>query len=346
MIFKIKKRIEIELRNYAAGLDQKYSLNKLSPILSNNIKEFICRHGKRIRPILFCIGYLGFSKKAPAGLYQSALSFELLHDFLLIHDDLVDKSAMRRGKPSMHTLFTNYLHQKNETKFSGEDLAIIAGDIIYALAMDSFLRVQENKHRKEEALKKFISSAISTGSGEFIELLLGIKPIDKVTKKDIYKIYDYKTANYTFSSPLTIGATLAGARTDQLKKLHLYGMLLGKAFQIKDDIIGVFGKQRETGKSNITDIKEAKRTLLIWFAYNHANRKDQLLIKKNMQGKIAGRNQLLRIRKIMMQTGSISYAQAQIKDLYLKAKKQLNCLDMNLKFKQALDSFSKEMLGI
>ena len=344
MFLKIKIRIEKELRAYIGSISKLYALNKLSPLLFKNIKEFICRDGKRVRPILFCIGYLGFYKKTPRGLYRSALALELLHDFLLVHDDIIDKSEQRRGKPSMHALLRNSLGQNKKAKFNPEDLAIVAGDVIYAMALDAFLAVRENARRKEQALKKLFLAALYTGSGEFIELLLGVKPIEKVTRQDIYKIYDYKTANYTFASPLTMGAALAGAKPGQIKKLYAYGMLLGRAFQIRDDILGTFGKIEETGKSNLTDIQEAKRTLLIWYAFNHASEKDRRMIKKILENKITKDTELIKIRSILTGTGALAYAQGQIECLYAQALNQIQGLNLNQKYQQALDNFSHKIL--
>ena len=344
MFLKIKKMVEKELHAYIGSINKLYALNKLSPVLFKNIKEFICRDGKRVRPILFCIGYLGFSKKAPPGLYRSALSLELLHDFMLVHDDIIDKSDQRRGKPAMHALLRNYLEKNKKVKFKGEDLAIVVGDVMYAMALDAFLAIRQNMRRKEEALKKLFLAALYTGSGEFIELLLGIKPIEKVTRQDIYKVYDYKTANYTFASPLTMGATLAGAKPGQIKKLYSYGILLGRAFQIKDDIIGTFGTAKEIGKSNLTDIKEAKRTLLVWYAFNHAGIKDRLMIKRIMENKVIKNNELIKMRSIITDTGALVYAQDQIKDLYTQALNQIRGLNMDQKYKQTLDNFSKKTL--
>ncbi|MBU0547237.1 MAG: polyprenyl synthetase family protein [Candidatus Omnitrophica bacterium] len=341
---KMKIRIEKELAAYVKNIDKLYPLNELSPLLFKNIKEFICRDGKRVRPVLFCIGYLGFSKKIPPGLYRSALSLELLHDFMLVHDDIIDNSDTRRGAPSMHVLLNRYLRPKKKAKFNGEDLTIVAGDVMYAMGLDAFLSVKENMYRKEAALKKLISAVLYTGSGEFIELLLGIKPLEKTTQKDIYKIYDYKTAHYTFATPLTMGATLAGAKTNQIKRLLSYGLLLGRAFQIKDDIIGTFGEEKRFGKSNLTDIKEAKRTLLIWYAFNHADKKGRKTIKKIMEGESISNADLLKMRKLITDTGALAYAKNQIKYLFLKSKKQIYGLNMIKRYKQTLDNFSQEIL--
>jgi len=346
MFLKIKIRVEKELSTYVRAMNKLYSLNRLSPLLFKSIKEFICRPGKRIRPVLFCIGYLGFSQKTPPGLFRSALSLELLHDFMLVHDDIIDKSDNRRGRPSMHALLNRYLRPNKKAKFTGEDLTIVAGDVMYAMALDAFLSVKEDMRRKEDTLKKLISAALYTGSGEFIELLLGIKPVEKVTREDIYKIYDYKTANYTFASPLAMGATLAGAKVNQIKRIFQYGLLLGRAFQIKDDIIGTFGEEKNTGKSNLTDIKEAKRTLLIWHAFNHAGKKDRLIIKRIMDGKLAKKAELIKIRRIIVNTGALAYAENQIKYLLSKADGKINGLKMDKRYKQALDNFSRKILKV
>lgn len=346
MFLKIKNKIEKELRSYAKEINKNYRLNNLSPLLFNSIKEFISRDGKRVRPILFCIGYLGFTKKPAAGLYRCAISLELLHDFLLVHDDIIDKSNTRRGLPSMHTLLNNYLNKYKKIKFSGTDLTIVAGDVMYAMALDTFLAVKENPLRKELALKKLIAAAFFTGSGEFIELLLAAKPIQGVKKDEIYKIYDYKTANYTFASPLTMGATLAGASQNQIKKLFNYGIYLGRAFQIKDDIIGTFGLESEIGKSNLTDLKEEKKTLLLWYAYNNACRVDQRNIKRILSKKTISLKDLKQMRRIIISSGALNYAKKEIKNLIKKAQILIDRSSLRKPYKKAVDEFCKKILFI
>lgn len=347
MFLKIKSKIEKELRRYADSLDKTYRLSSLSPLLLKSIKEFILRDGKRVRPVLFCIGYLGYAKKVTTpGLYRSCLALELLHDFMLVHDDIIDKSSTRRGKPSMHAQLNRHLKKYKNIKFSGADLAIVTGDVMYALAMDAFFAVKENPVRKERALRKLIAAALFTGSGEFIELLLGAKPIEKVTQADIYKIYDYKTANYTFSSPLVMGATLAGAKENEIKKLFNYGIRLGRAFQIKDDLIGTFGKESETGKSNLTDFQEAKKTILVWRAYHKSGAKDKQVIKKLLAGKSARQKDLENMRRIIKDSGALDYAKSQISGLIKQAQNLTGALKMRSACRKTLDEFSRKILSV
>jgi len=344
MIFKIKKRIEKELTYFVKEIDKIYSISKLSPLLFNNIKEFILRDGKRVRPILFTIGYLGFTKRPAKNLYATALAFELLHDFFLVHDDIIDKSDSRRNKPSMHTLFNNCLANRNNIKFNGQDLAIIAGDVLYAMALQTFLSIKVEMKRKEEALKRFIQASVNTEIGEFIELIYTTKNIEKTERKDILNVYDYKTAHYTFSTPLSIGAMLAGANKNQVNKLTQYGLCLGRAFQIKDDTLSMFADEKEIGKSQLSDLQEAKKTILLWYAYNNSNKKDKLLIKEILLKKNVRKSDLLCIRKIAETSGALDYARKEISKLIKKSNDIISSSAMRAKYRNLLCVYSKKIL--
>jgi geranylgeranyl diphosphate synthase type I len=339
MFLKIKKRIDQNLARFIAKLDKEYALSTISPILFNKIKDFSLRDGKRIRPILFIIGYKGYKDKTASGLYQSALSIELLHNFMLVHDDIIDKSGTRRGKPSMHAMFDSYLKKSKQTKFNGSDLSIVVGDIIYALAIDAFLSINENFQLKEKALHNFIKAAIFTGSGEFIELINGIKPLNKLKKSDIYKIYDYKTAFYTFSCPLSTGAILAGVKGKELDKINAYGRYLGRAFQIKDDILGIFGDKKKTGKSQTSDLQEAKKTLLIFYAYNRASSKNQNKIKKILAKEKINKSDLTQIQKIIIESNALQLAKKDIRNLIRKSQSILASLSMKKNYKKSLTDY-------
>ncbi len=342
----IKSRIERSLRKFIAAFDRRYLLSTYSPILFNNIQDFVLRDGKRIRPILFIIGYRGFSRVAAAHLYTCALSFELLHDFTLIHDDIIDKSETRRGKPSVHTMLNRYLMRFKKIKFNGQDLAIVIGDILYAIAIDAFLSIKEDMYRKEKALKKFIETTIYTGAGEFSELLYGAKKIETITKEDIYKIYDLKTAYYSFASPLIIGAELAGAPPKELAKLSDYGVHLGRAFQIKDDIIGMFAREKDIGKSVLADLQEAKKTILVWYAYHHSTYKDRQTIQDILSRQRIVRSDLLTMRKIITASQALDFAKKEIAALIEKADRIRNELAMKKGYRDLLNMYAQQFLQV
>ena len=340
MLHGIKNKIEKSLLQYVKNLDKRYCLSAISPVLAKNLKDFLSRPGKRIRPMLFVLGFKAFSEKEAKGLYTSCLSIELLHDFMLVHDDIIDKSLLRRGRPSMHELFNNFLEGKGNKKFTGEDLSIVVGDIIYAMALDAFLEAEVRPEFKEEALKKLIRAVFLTGCGEFIELLSGIKDIGEISEKEIYKIYDYKTAYYTFAAPLSIGATLAGAPQAEREKLLRYGLFLGRAFQIQDDILGIFGNEAKTGKSTLTDLQEAKKTLLIRQAYKNSSAKNRSTIKKVLSKSKVNMSDLAKIKDIIVSSASLDYAEKEIRNLVNKSDKIIDSLNIKKAFKHLLKTFT------
>jgi geranylgeranyl diphosphate synthase, type I len=345
MLKGINFKLEKELSVYASRLDRDYRLKQISPLLAAKMKDYLMRPGKRIRPTLFVLGYLAYARRPAPGLLRSALSIELLHDFMLIHDDIIDKSDLRRGKPAMHKMFNDHFSPARGIKFNGQDLAIVTGDIFYALAMDAFLSIREKPQRKEKALKKFIAAALYTGCGEFIEMICGAKSLEKISQSDIYKIYDFKTAYYSFAYPLSIGATLAGAPESQVKKIFEYGVFLGRAFQIQDDILGMFADEEETGKSVLSDLQEAKKTLLIWKASRIAKPIDRKKIKEILAKDKVAMQDLIEMRRLIQKSGSLDYARRQIRTLNSQAIRRSNSLKIAAAYKKFLSDLNQKLLS-
>ncbi len=345
MFSRIKKRIDRQLKLFFESADKVYELRRASPLLYRTIKEFILRPGKRVRPVLCIVGYNGFSSRLPAGLYEAALSIELLHDFMLIHDDIVDRSDMRRGRPALHSVFSAQYRRCKNVKFTGQDLAIVAGDVVYALALHALNAVKVSEERKARALQILVRAALHTGMGEFIELVNDARSLAAMTRKDIDKVYDYKTAYYTFAAPLCMGALLAGARQSQVDILRTYGMHLGRAFQIRDDILGLFKEESETGKSSLTDLQEGKKTILVWYAYRHSSRKDKKMIQDLISRGRATRKDLMIVRKIVRSCGALAYAEKEISLLAVSARAVLQSSSMKSRYKKALLSFGDSLFA-
>ena len=333
------------MERFVVKMDEEYFLRSVSPLLYSRIKNFIMRPGKRVRPILFAAGYLGFAAKSAAGLYTSALSIELLHDFMLVHDDILDKSDTRRGEPSLHCVFDADLKKYKKLKFNGQDLALIAGDVIYAMAVNAFFKIKEDPVRKQKALSRFIRAAVDTGVGEFIELTGELKSLDRTKLKDIYRVYDHKTAYYTFACPLSTGATLAGAAKRQVESLAGYGMRLGRAFQIKDDILGMFSDKAETGKSVLTDLQEAKKTVLVWYAFKNGKPAQRTMIKKLFARKKVNKKDLMIMRDLLKETNALVFAQKEISKLAAEAEILLSSCHIKPFYKKQLKNFSGKLLS-
>lgn len=338
MIEQTRRQIEKSLTAFTERIVDEYKLHLVHPSLYESIREFSLRKGKRLRPLLLILSYKGYlprGRRVHPSLYNSATCIELLHNFMLIHDDIIDRSNLRRGKPTLHRSLAKIIKTSDPEKL-GTDLGIIAGDIIYAFAIDAFLSIKEEPARKERALKYFIQTAAFTAMGEFIDTLHGVSPINKIKEKDVFLNYTLKTARYTFDCPLVTGAILAGAPEKDIKKLSELGIMIGQAFQIQDDIIGIFETEKNIGKSILSDLAESKKTLLVSHAYSHLKGKAKKEFLQIFNKPRKTYKDLMTVRKIFIEAGSLTYGLNHIHYRSLKTQHILDRLKMNEPFKSTI----------
>ena len=338
MIERYRQLIEKSLSSFMDKIKRDYKLHLVNPLLYESIREFSLRQGKRIRPLLLILSYKGYcpeGKKIPPSLYNASTCIELLHNFMLIHDDIIDRSHLRRGKPTLHKILGRIIRTKDQEKL-GYDLGIIAGDIIYALAIDAFLAIREAPQRKERALKYFVQTAAFTAMGEFIDTVHSVEGLHKVKEKDVFLNYTLKTARYTFDCPLVTGAILAGADKADIKQLSRLGILIGQAFQIQDDIIGIFDSEKNIGKSILSDLAESKKTILVCHAYRRLNPHARKSFTTFFNKPTKTYQDLVTIRKLFLKTGSLTYSLKEVEIRILKSLRILQSLKMKPQYKNII----------
>ncbi len=338
MINTLKKNIDRSLVTFLNRVKKDYKFHLVNPVLYNSIREFSLRKGKRIRPLLLILSYMGYSsksKKISTSLYNASTCIEMLHNFMLIHDDIIDRSNLRRGKPTLHKLLGKTIKTTDHEKL-GYDLGIIAGDIVYALAIDAFLSINETPKRKERALRYFIQTAAFTAMGEFIDTVYSVEKLNRVNERDVFLNYTLKTARYTFDCPLVVGAILAGANEKDIVRLSQLGILIGQAFQIQDDVIGIFGSQKNIGKSILSDLAESKKTLLVCNAYKELHGQKRKLFMEYFNKPKKTYPDLIAIRKIFINSGSLHYSLNEIKTRFKETLSILDKLKMKNKYRQII----------
>jgi len=338
MVKDLKKDVDREIKAFLSDIKKNYRLHEISKLLFNGIKDFLERKGKRIRPILYLLTYHGYTKRKKFSykrLIRSSLSLELLHDFLLVHDDVIDRSQLRRGKPTLHRLFNARLAVSPDN-IMGSGLSIVAGDVIFALAVETLLDIDEEQSRKEKALRKFIEAAALTGGGEFIDIVNGAKGIDKIRRRDVFLNYTMKTAKYTFEAPMLMGAILAGAEKRELEKLSELGIVLGHAFQILDDLLDMFSTSKEIGKPVLSDLAESKKTLLVWKAYGDLSGKDKLIFKRIFKKENKAQADLNKLKKLVETSGAPAHCLKKTRSLLAEADHIIEGLRMKKEFKKRL----------
>lgn len=346
MINKLKAKLDSELIVFTEQINKKYSDAENVKIVFDTLQEYVLRNGKRVRPIMFLSAYHGFCNKSPEHLYQTALAVEILHDFMLIHDDLLDRSDMRRGKPSLHKIFEEKILEYPNKNFTGEDLALLAGDILYALAIENFLLIDEDPQNIQEALKIFAETVTRTGLGQFIEIINSAKNIEDIELEDIYSVYDKKTAFYTFVCPLLTGAKLAGASQQEQNILTEYGTALGHAFQINDDIIGIFSTEKEIGKSTVSDIAESKKTILVWHAFNNSCSTDKIELQRIFNLAQLSEDDIFSFKSIVSKTKSVEYAKEQATRFINQAREAINQSNIKDAYRDLLLSYTDKVMNM
>ncbi len=328
------------------------------------MKEFTLRKGKRLRPILVIIAFNGLqtlnnkttnnktlnsnntnnktlnnktTKNNPqdtqinSDLLNVALTTELLESFFLIHDDIIDNSDLRRGKLSIHKQF-----EQHYNKATAQSLALLVGDLMASQALLPIFNSNIEPTIKNNLLHKVQQIIIQTNYGQIQDLLLLQTPINQVSEEQILAIYQEKTARYTLEGPLQLGAIAATASRETLQSLSKVALPLGVAFQLRDDILGLFGTVEKIGKPIDSDIKEGKKTLLILKALETTSVKNRKFLIACLGNQKVTSNDLQQIRQIVIDSDSLNYSQQLIHSLITKAKEELAKITLNQESKDFL----------
>jgi geranylgeranyl diphosphate synthase, type I len=241
------------------------------------LDEYCCREGKRVRPLIMLISCFGYQRgKKLEDAVNIASVIEMMHSFLLIQDDIIDRSSLRRGGETLHVscggLYGGYSHNRN----IGNDIALVLADILFAGAVEIIARSSVPPGAKDRFLEIFANTYEVTAWGQILDILNSrSKKIDNPGDSAI-NVATMKTAYYTVYYPMLMGYVLAGRNADQEKELiRDFALPLGLAFQIRDDVLGVFGSKESTGKPSDSDIMEAKVTILVNSTIEKLGKKDR-----------------------------------------------------------------------
>lgn len=322
-----KKGIEDEL-NDNLGKWRK-EVEKISPKLINLVELFIdsCQGGKRLRGVLVKLSYQMAGGKKSSEILKPAAAFEIFQTAILTHDDVIDLSPLRRGKPTVY--------QSLGADHYGISQAIGLGDIGLFLAAKIITDSNFPDYEKNKALSCFTKTIIDTGLGEVLDVELPYLH-NLGNQQEILTIFHLKTACYTFIGPMQLGAILAGADELFLKKLEKFGESLGIAFQIQDDILGVFGDEKTLGKSVTSDVEEGKNTLLISFALQKANKEQKKLLNSLYGKQNITEAEFKKVKEIFIQTGALDYSKALALKYVNRVKKTIPKITKDAKMQKLL----------
>lgn len=290
--------------------------------------------GKMLRGTLVKLGYDLLQTSETPTIFKPAAAFEILHTSLLIHDDIIDQSPMRRGKPALHMI-------SNDNHY-GISQAICLGDLGITFSIKLLSESDYPEGIKSRVLQYFLHMLSDTILGEMLDIRSS--RLRQRTEKQIILMQKMKTANYTFVGPLTVGALLAGAAETLLKTIKQYGENLGIAFQIQDDILGIFGDEYTIGKSTTSDIEENKSTLLLVYSLAHASTAQKIILKKIYGKKKLTAEQQAMIKKVFNETGALLYCKKKIRELVSQAKAVIPLMTQNEKTRYLLSNLADSLI--
>ncbi len=299
--------------------------------------ELLSRGGKRIRGALTIVSYKMFGGQDQELALEAAQAIEMLHAYILMVDDIQDRSEVRRGGPSAHVRLADY-HKANKLEQDSDHFGI-------SLAMNGFLfgshkaiNVLANLKVDPELRLKLIelvnNNFVITLHGQSLDIFSEVT--SSTTEDHVDAVLLHKTAHYTFMNPLHVGALLAGASKSDIDILREYSLHAGRIFQITDDIISSFSPQDESGKSPMGDMIEGKRTLLVVKALELASEADSNYLKSILGKRDLAEEEFQRALNIISQSGALDYAKQQVS---MSAEKALKVLE------GAPDSWQKDQLA-
>lgn len=323
---KFKNEFDLELENYLHSKESNYK--EVSPFvfqIFKNITEFTLRGGKRLRPALLFHAYSLFGGNNKKEIIKLSVFVELIQSYLLIHDDIFDHADTRRGGATLHKIYEKLSIERGwgDASHFGITLGILAGDIASQLANDLITNSDFIDGRKNKVLSIVSTLTTDVLIGQIEDFILSFKTDYK--EQDIEKIHSLKTVAYTFDMPLLAGAVLAGKNENDSDTIALkeYAKFAGAAFQIRDDILGIFGDEEKTGKPSLSDIKEGKKTLLTLKAEENANKKQLSVIKNLLGKKNLIEKEAKAFREIIIETGALDYSKSKCQRYVDSAKNEL-----------------------
>ncbi len=313
-----------------------------------DLSEYLGRKGKRIRPLLLYLSYRAMGGDRPIeddAISRVALSLELLHTFVLIHDDIVDRSEKRRGLPTFHKVVEERIKRYHDKERLSQNVALIVGDLVFALACQTLQMARIHNQSREQIISLFLSYTTDTGWGEIMDIMLSTKDISKVSRQDILKMYHLKTTRYTFEAPCVIGTLMAGSSQDKVKAMQRIAEPMGLAFQIVNDL-QEFSHLDSQDALMPSDILEGKKTLLLKETYDRLDPVSRSFLQLCLDGARHTDATILKIQDLIKGSGALDSLKNCSLELFAKSEDEVEKSPLNheeqTRFKEVIKLIKKQ----
>ena len=330
------------IKFYDTKIVQARAIDPLYARLLEDMKKFILRGGKRLRPTLMLLGYRASGGEDIDFALDAALSLEIFHNFVLIHDDIMDGDLTRYGGANITGVYNKRFRGPlgdSSARHSAESVAILAGELNEFFTFEVITALQANHEMILNMMSHYQSVLFETGAGQMLDVMSSVR--GQINLSKIEKVNYYKTAQYTITSPLHFGVIATGNKDKKLlNDFSAFGAELGKAFQLADDLLGVFGSSRQTGKPVGSDIREGKQTLLMY----HAKKLTTPLQWKAIESRLGKQNitsdDVKMVRSILKDSGAQAKVAVAAEDHLARALDILDEIKIDDEAKVLLKSFA------
>lgn len=331
-------RIDRRLEKYWDGEIEKNfgfeeSQKKLVKKVLIHAKEHNLRSAKRVRAAFVYYGYLLSGKKPNEEIWKVMEGVELVQTALLMHDDFMDEDKLRRGLPTTHECFGE------GDKHYGESMAVNVGDAVLCLGYERVLECGLDKKKVLMAARVLMRGITNTAFGQMYDVTL--PKLGELTEEKILAVHRAKTSIYTFQNPLLIGGILAGLSDEVLEILKDYSHKGGVAFQLQDDVLGMFGKTEKTGKSTDSDLLQGKSTLLIAKTFELGSEAQKKALQTAWGNKEATKQDITKAKEAIKESGSLKYSVSKARELAEEAMEIAESLNTFRLSREAIDYLKK-----
>ena len=301
--------------------------------MSDEVHNLMDAGGKRLRPAFVYWGHRATGAGHDDGVYRAAAAVELLHTFALIHDDVMDRSRTRRGRPTAQRSLAE-LHGREglqgDGAWFGLSGALLAGDLAFVWA-DQLLETAPLPAEAVAAARRvFTHLRTEVISGQYLDVRLSHAPVGEQAEREALQVALLKSARYTVTRPLELGVALAGRRLggERLRAaLARYGDAVGLAFQMRDDILGLYGDSELMGKSCLDDLREGKRTLLVLRALRLTSGDDKQFLEGSLGDPDLDATAALRCCRIVATSGALASVEALVEAQRARALRAIAGID-------------------
>ena len=290
-------------------------------LVARQIEELIAAGGKRLRPAFVYWGHRATGASHDPGVLPIAAAVEMLHTFALLHDDVMDRARRRRGRPTAQRAF-EAVHRRDrldgDPVWYGTAAAILAGDLAFVWADDLFERATLPSRVMAGARRVFTTLRSEVMAGQYLDLRLD--RLANVGAAAARQVALLKSGRYTVTRPLEIGRAMAGDDDRETgRALAAYGDALGVAFQMRDDILGLFGDPVRTGKSCLSDLREGKRTVLVLRALSLATAAERATLECALGDPALDEAAAERCREIVASSGALASVETLVRTRHAAA---------------------------